>query len=42
LEILAKSIRNLLPFVPRPLRIVPHARAAEKQQVKSKKVKVKK
>lgn len=42
LEILAKSIRYFLPFAPRPLRIVPHARAAEKKQVKSKKVKVKK
>jgi uncharacterized protein (DUF2236 family) len=30
-QILAKSIRTLLPLVPAPLRVVPHARAAEKK-----------
>lgn len=32
LAILAKSIRCSLPLLPRPLRIVPHARAAEKRR----------
>lgn len=31
LQLLAGLVRNLLPFIPAPLRIVPHARAARKR-----------